>query len=83
MASPASSAVHRTQRFLETTGLTRSELARRIGVPRSLVSHVLNGRRRPTLAQAVRLEHLTRVWPEGPIRCSEWVPLEELAVAAA
>jgi hypothetical protein len=45
---------------------------------RSHAGHLLTGRRRATIAQAVQIERLTARWPEGPIRCSEWVELDEL-----
>lgn len=74
-----STAGTRLQRFLVAAALSQAEFGRRVGVHRSHVGHLLNGRRRATLAQAVLIERLTARWSEGPIRCSEWCALEELA----
>ncbi|MBW1879935.1 MAG: HigA family addiction module antidote protein [Deltaproteobacteria bacterium] len=52
------------RRFLEPLGLTASELARAIHVPRSRVSELLSGKRGITPDTAARLAALFRVDPQ-------------------
>lgn len=78
-----SAATDRLRRFLDETETSQAELARRIGVHRAQVGHLLNERRRPSLEQAAAIERATAAWVRGPIAMREWVrPVERSQVAA-
>ncbi len=47
--------------YLENRGLTRAELARATGIPPSVITNVLNGRRAISKASATRLAEFFRV----------------------
>jgi addiction module HigA family antidote len=50
------------EEFMKPLGLSRAELARRLGVPANRVTQILNGRRGITPETALRLEALLG-WP--------------------
>ncbi len=56
--------------YLETRGLTRAALARQTGIPRSVITNVLSGRRDISKADARRLAKFFRV-PVGAFIGSE------------
>ena len=53
---------------LDDDALTQAELARRTGISAVQLSHLLHGRRRPTLDQAVALEAEVGIAPK------DWAP---------
>jgi transcriptional regulator with XRE-family HTH domain len=61
------------QRQLEADGVSRSELARRLGVPPQMVTDYLNGRRAPTGDMIERFFGALGLAPE--LRCH---PVDEL-----
>jgi transcriptional regulator with XRE-family HTH domain len=56
--------------YVTSSGLTQTAWADRIGVSRSYMSNLLNGKKRPSLEVAVRIERETG----GLIPASSWVP---------
>lgn len=50
--------------YLEDTGVTQSELARRIGVPFQRINDVVHGRRAVTASTALRLARFFGTTPE-------------------
>lgn len=48
-------------------------MAERLGVAKSFVSHLVVGRKLPSLRTAARIERLTRNAPGGAILAVEWV----------
>jgi transcriptional regulator with XRE-family HTH domain len=65
------------QDWMERTGTTQSELARRAKMPKSQLSQLLSGARRCSIATALRLAAVTGVpvekltkWPKVPVKRS-------------
>jgi transcriptional regulator with XRE-family HTH domain len=53
-------------------GVSIAVLAKEAGVSRPQFSNYIHGRRLPSRRVAVEIERLSSMWPEGPIRVSEW-----------
>lgn len=51
----------KVRRYLKEHRLTQLEAARRVGLTQSGLNDIMSGRRRPSLAIAVRIESLTGV----------------------
>ena len=65
------------QDWMERTGTHQAELARRVGMPRSILSMLLKGSRRCSLGNALKLAKVTGVpvekltqWPKVPVKRS-------------
>jgi hypothetical protein len=66
-------------RWVAWLGASEAEVARRIGCDASYPRRIRLGERRPGLDVAIAIEresalprHDGEVWPEGPIRTTEW-----------
>lgn len=51
---------------------TQYDAARFLGTDQGSVSSWVNGRRKPGLRMALRIEQCTLRWPGGPIGANEW-----------
>lgn len=67
----------RLGRWMEWAGLSKGDAATQLKVSRSYLWRMLEGKRTPGLETALRIEELTRQWPEGPIVASEWVAKDD------
>lgn len=77
-------ASQRLAAFLAWSGLTQLALAARIHVHQTFVGRLIAGSRAPGLDVAVAIERVSseprddgEVWPEGPIRATEWARDDE------
>ena len=64
---------------MRDTGTTQADLAERLGCSKGFVSHLMRGRRDPSLVTAVTIERLT----QGRVRASDWVPASSDEAEAA
>lgn len=55
---------------IKASGMSRSEWAARLGVSKSYLSELENGKKRPSLEVAVEIERLT----DGAVPAASWVP---------
>lgn len=55
--------------FISASGKTRKDWADRIGVSKSYLSDLLNGKAVPSLAVAAKIERLT----DGEVSASSWI----------
>jgi transcriptional regulator with XRE-family HTH domain len=71
-------AVERFKAWRAWRGWSQSEAAAALGCSQALVSQIERGDAVVSkLALAVRIEHASKDWPEGPIRVAEWVAADE------
>ncbi len=56
-------------RWMESNGVTQSEIARRTGIPQTSVSRWVLGKAMPKIGAAVELERLTF----GAVRVADWM----------
>lgn len=70
-AMASSNPASRFARAMKRRELAQAEIARELGIHRSLLNHIVKRRRRPTLSVAAKIEALTTRWGE-PIRAAEW-----------
>ena len=74
----------RFARFLEWKGWSQAQAAAELGCSRAFVSMIVNDVKLPGRLVANAIARHTALWPEGPIRSTEWdvVELERRAAPA-
>jgi transcriptional regulator with XRE-family HTH domain len=59
--------------WLESNGMTRAAIAKRIGCSEASMSRLVNGSRSAGFRLAHRIEAASADWAYGPIRAREWL----------
>lgn len=57
---------------MRAEGMSKADLARRIGVTQPMASLLVRGKRGPGLRTAFAIERASQGWFLGPIRAFEW-----------
>ncbi len=76
------SAGERLSRILSLAGVSRASFARAVGCSSAFAGMLAADDKRPGLALALKIERYTASLPEGPLRPSEWVGVDELTIEA-
>lgn len=58
--------------WFASLGISKSDLAKRLGVHQSVVSRLIDGSRGVGLQLATAIERETANWEKGPIRPGDW-----------
>lgn len=60
------------RKWVNWIGIPQVRIAEKLECSQETVSKLYAGKRSAGLALAIRIEQLSRVWPEGPISVQEW-----------
>ena len=61
--------MHKLERYLKTNGITKTRFAAQVGIHISYITHLVKGRKVPSLATAVKIQELTN----GAVPVETWL----------
>jgi len=61
--------MHKLEYYLKEKNLTKTEFAERVGIHLSYITHLVKGRRVPSLSVALKIQDLT----DGEVPVTTWV----------